>query len=209
MAFNFEFKKEHLRALIGNNPKIDEWYAAMCEVLPKYEITTKSRVASFVAQCSHESAKFTAIKENLNYGAKGLQTTFKKYFPDEASALLYERKPEKIANKVYGGRMGNGLEASGDGFKYCGRGLIQLTGKENYTKFAASINKTLDETIAYLGTTAGAVESACWFWDTNKLNVEADNADITKMTKKINGGTNGLAERIENYKHAMEVLGAT
>lgn len=203
MALNFT--KDQLAQLIKDT---DKWYPVLSELFAKYEINTVNRAAGFIAQCSHESAKFTVVRENLNYGAKGLMTTFKKYFPTEAAAKLYERKPEKIANKVYGGRMGNGAESTGDGWKYSGRGLIQLTGKDNYSRFAASIGKTLDETVVYLETTAGAAESAAWFWKTNGLNEICDRDDIVAMTKRINGGVIGLADRTKHYEHAKHVLGA-
>ena len=132
--------------------------------------------------------------------------TFKKYFPDEATALKYERKPEMIANKVYADRMGNGDERSGDGYKFRGRGAIQLTGKNNYTKFAASIGKPLDETIIHLETFAGALESACWFWNTNGLNETCDKDDIILMTKKINGGTIGLEDRKKHYEANKKIF---
>jgi putative chitinase len=143
----------------------------------------------------------------LNYSAKGLMTTFKKYFPTEALAKEYERQPVKIANKVYANRMGNGDEASGDGSKFCGRGLIQLTGKQNYTRFASDLGVTLDECVAYLETPAGAVSSAGWFFDQNNLNSISDRGDIKLLTRRINGGFIGLEDRIHHYEIALEVLG--
>jgi len=175
-------------------------------VFEKYEINTKERVAGFLAQCGHESLDFTVLKENLNYGAKGLRGTFGKYFPDDATAAKYERKPEMIANRVYASRMGNGNEASGDGYKYRGRGAIQLTGCSNYTAFAKDIGKTIDETIIYLETLEGAIESACWFWKKNGLNEIADKKDITLMTKRINGGTIGLEDRTKHWNNNLQVL---
>ena len=180
--------------------------AALNKVLEKYEINTKNRIAGFLAQCGHESLDFTVLKENLNYGAKGLRGTFGKYFADDAIAAKYERKPEMIANRVYANRMSNGDEASGDGYKFRGRGAIQLTGKANYTAFAADIDKTIDETIVYLETLDGAIESACWFWKKNGLNAVCDKDDITTMTKKINGGTIGLEDRKAHYEKAKQVL---
>lgn len=177
------------------------------EVLEHYEINTPKRIAAFLAQIAHESGGFTATRENLNYSAKGLMTTFKKYFPTEALAKQYERQPEKIANRVYASRMGNGDEASGDGFKYRGRGLIQLTGKHNYTRFAKDLDMTLDECIAYLETPEGAVSSAGWFFDQNKLNAISDRGDIKLLTRRINGGFIGLADRIHHYELALEALG--
>jgi putative chitinase len=207
MSFTFQFKKEHLKEMIGNNPYLDNWYTALSEILPEYEINTPQRVASFIAQCAHESGNFKFLKENLNYRAESLTKTFSKYFPDLATAKQYEKKPEKIANRVYGNRMGNGDEASGDGFRYMGRGLIQLTGKNNYTIFAASIDTPLEEIPEYLQTFEGAVQSACWFWEQNNLNQWADKGDILTLTKRINGGTIGLDDRIKHYNHALHVLG--
>lgn len=162
------------------------------------------RISAFLAQLAHESAGFTATQENLNYGAKGLMLTFKKYFPNIEIAKLYERKPQMIANRVYANRMNNGDEASGDGYKFRGRGLIQLTGKDNYTRFANSIGKTLEDTIIFLETPEGAVSSAGWFWDVNKLNIYCDLDDFAGLTRRINGGTNGLEDRKHHYHLALE-----
>lgn len=178
---------------------------AVCE---HYEINTVERVACFLAQCSHESGGFNAIKENLNYSAKGLMTTFKKYFPTEDLANEYAKKPEKIANKVYANRMGNGNEASGDGAKFCGRGVIQLTGKSNYTRLAADLNISLEECVDFMQTPAGAVSSAGWFWDHNSLNKFCDSGDFVMLTKRINGGTIGLEDRHNKYEIAKRELGA-
>ncbi len=172
----------------------------------KYEINTPNRIAGFLAQCGHESSDFTKLRENLNYSANGLLVTFKKYFPDTATAAKYQRKPEMIANRVYANRLGNGPESSGDGWKYRGRGAIQLTGKNNYASFAAYIGKTLEEVVPYLETLEGAVESACWFWKTNGLNAFCDKDDIEGMTKRINGGFNGLADRKQHYEKAKQIL---
>jgi putative chitinase len=210
MSFTFEFKKEHLKEMLGNNPHLDYWYSALCEILPVYEINTPERVAAFVAQCAHESGSFKFLKENLNYKAASLRKVFPKYFPDDAIANQYANHPNKqeaIANRVYANRMGNGDEASGDGFRYLGRGLIQLTGKNNYTIFAASIDTPLEQIPEYLGTFEGAVQSACWFWEQNNLNQWADKKDILTLTKRINGGTIGLEDRIKHFNHALHVLG--
>jgi putative chitinase len=146
------------------------------------------------------------LQENLNYSSSGLMKTFKKYFPDETVASQYAKQPEKIANRVYANRMGNGNEASGDGYKYRGRGLIQLTGKDNYTRFAESIETPVEEIPEFLGTFEGAVQSACWFWETNNLNQFADSGDMLTLTKRINGGYIGLEDRVKHYEHALEVL---
>jgi putative chitinase len=208
MSFTFEFKKQQLSEIIGKNPYLDYWYNALSEILPVYEINTPQRVAAFIAQCAHESGGFKFLKENLNYRAESLIKTFPKYFPDMATAKSYEKQPEKIANRVYSNRMGNSDESSGDGFRYLGRGLIQLTGKNNYTIFAASIDTPLDQIPEYLQTFEGAVQSACWFWEQNNLNKEADAGDIKTMTRKINGGFIGLDDRIKHYTHALHVFGA-
>jgi len=206
-AFTFDFKKEHLQSLIGANPYLDYWYNALCEILPVYEINTPERVAAWLAQCAHESGYFKFLKENLNYKASSLRATFPKYFTDDATAKAYEKQPEKIANRVYANRMGNGDEASGDGFRYLGRGLIQLTGKNNYTIFAASIDTPLEQIPEYLQTFEGAVQSACWFWEQNNLNKFADSRDIVTMSKRINGGTIGMDDRIMKYEKCLKMFG--
>ena len=206
MSFEFDFTEEKLKKCLSRNKNIHELFVSLEKVLPKYEITTVERVAAFLAQCGHESLDFTVLQENLNYGAKGLLGLFKKYFPNEALAKQYERKPEKIANRIYANRMGNGPEESGDGWAHRGRGAIQLTGKLNYQAFANSIGLTLEDAITYCATMDGAIESACWFWQKNKLNVIADKKDVLAMTKKINGGTIGLEDRKKHYEHNIEVL---
>jgi putative chitinase len=206
MSFTFNFTKDQLKGIIGANPYLDYWYSAVSEILPVYEINTPERVAAFLAQCAHESGNFKFLKENLNYKAESLCKVFPKYFPDINLAKQYEKKPEKIANKVYGNRMGNGDESTGDGFRYMGRGLIQLTGKNNYTLFAAAIDTPLEEIPEYLQTFEGAVQSACWFWEQNNLNQWADKKDIMTLTKRINGGTIGLEDRIKHYNHALHLF---
>ena len=189
-------------------PAVLKKYAeSLHETAEYYDMyVNKKRAAAFVAQVAHESGGFNFVKENLNYSAKGLQTTFKKYFGDSSVAEAYAKKPEKIANRVYANRMGNGDEASGDGYKFCGRGLIQLTGKTNYTKFAADLGISVDETVAYLETPEGAVSSAGWFWDNNNLNSYCDKDDFVGLTKRINGGTIGLEDRKHNYELALSLL---
>jgi len=178
------------------------------EVIKYYDMyDNPKRAAGFLAQVAHESGDFTATKENLNYSAKGLMTTFKKYFNDEAIANQYAKQPAKIASRVYANRMGNGDEASGDGYKFCGRGLIQLTGKQNYTKFASDLGISVDECVAYLETKEGAVSSAGWFWDNNNLNKYCDSDDFVTLTKRINGGTIGIEDRKHHYEIALKLLG--
>jgi putative chitinase len=190
------------------NPYIDQWHEALEQLLDDYEINSPLRVAHFIAQCAHESGNFVFIKENLNYKAASLQKTFPKYFPTAELAAQYANRPERIANRVYANRMGNGDEASGDGWRYCGRGLIQLTGKDNYTFFAGSLEISTEEASEYLQTFEGAVQSACFFWEQNKLNQWADAGDILTLTKRINGGTIGLEDRIKHYEHALHIFGA-
>jgi putative chitinase len=203
-----ELTKEQLKQLLPKNPYINQWHNALSQLLPDYEINTAKRIAAFIAQCAHESGNFVFLTENLNYKAESLLKVFPKYFKDMATAKAYEKKPEKIANKIYADRMGNGNEASGDGWRYRGRGLIQLTGKTNYTWFAASLEISPEEAAEYTQTFEGAAQSACWFWETNKINQFADSGDIVTMTKRINGGTIGLDDRIKHYEHALHVLGA-
>jgi putative chitinase len=208
MSFTFNFTKQQLKEMIPKNPYVDQWFEAISEILPEYEITTPQRVAAFLAQCAHESGGFVFLKENLNYKAASLRRVFPKYFPDDAIAAQYAGKGEMIANRVYANRMGNGDEASGDGWRYCGRGLIQLTGKNNYTFFAGSLDIPVEEASEYLQTFEGAVQSACFFWEQNKLNQWADAGDILTLTKRINGGTIGLEDRIKHYEHALHIFGA-
>jgi putative chitinase len=195
--------------LLPKNPYLQHWHTALNQLLPAYEIDTPERIAAFVAQCAHESANFMVLRENLNYRWQTLRKIFPKYFPTDELAQRYAAMPNKqvaIASRVYANRMGNGDEASGDGWKYAGKGLIQLTGKENYTWFAASLEIPVEEASEYLLTFEGAAQSACWFWETNKLNRWADTGDILTLTKRINGGTIGLNDRIKHYEHALHVL---
>lgn len=196
-----------LSKIFPNNKNTSALSVALNNVFPKYEINTVNRMAGFIAQCGHESLGFTVLKENLNYSSDGLRTVFAKYFPDNSMAAKYERKPILIASRVYANRMGNGDEASGEGYTFRGRGALQLTGKYSYTLFAASINKTLNEALAYAETLEGGIESACWFWKNNKLNALCDADDIVAMTKRINGGTNGLNDRKKHYAEAKYLLG--
>ena len=210
MSFEFDFTKGHLAEIISADA--DDWYDALCELLPKYGITTERRVAHFLSQCAHESGGFKRLEENLNYSAKALRAVFGRYFGDspKRDADEYHRKPEMIANYVYMDeyrkyKMGNVNE--GDGWLFRGRGLKQLTGRHNYTKFGESIDMSAEQAAEYVATPSGAIESACWFWDTNNLNDIADTDNVVKMTKKINGGNIGLEDRQKRYSHAMEVLG--
>jgi len=205
-----QITRQQLAQIIPQNPYLDQWTQALNKLLPDYGIDTPQRVAAFIAQCAHESGNFAFLKENLNYRAASLRKVFPKYFPDDATANQYASLPNKaeaIANRIYANRMGNGPEESGDGFRYCGRGLIQLTGRNNYDAFAESIETPVEEIPAYLETFEGAVQSACWFWETNNLNQFADTDDIKTMTRRINGGFIGLEDRIKHYEHAKHVFG--
>jgi putative chitinase len=187
----------------------DAVIAQLPDTIAKFELNTPLRLGHFLAQAGHESAGFKAVTENLNYGAKGLLGIFKKYFPTEAKAKLYERKPEKIANLVYGGRMGNGPEASGEGFKFRGRGYIQLTGKDNYKAFDAVVPENLIETPDLVATKYPLL-SAAWFFHKNGLHKIADkgatDAVVTEVTKRVNGGTIGLPDRIKHFKEYYAAL---
>jgi len=212
MSFEFDFTRDHLAEIIPGNKQVDEWYAALYEILPMYEITTERRVAHFLSQCAHESANFKRLEENLNYSAKALRAVFGRYFgdPPKRDADEYHRQPEMIANYVYMDefrkyKMGNIHE--GDGWLFRGRGLKQLTGRENYTRFGDSIGMTAEEAAEYVQSFNGAIQSACWFWDTNHLNDIADGDNVKLMTKKINGGSIGLEDRQRRYINAMDVLG--
>ena len=196
-----------INKLKGHIP--DAVIAQLPDTMKKFELNTSLRLAHFLAQAGHESGGFKAVNENLNYGAKGLLGIFKKYFPTEAKAVLYERKPEKIANLVYGGRMGNGPEATGDGYKFRGRGYIQLTGRDNYTAFSKAINEDLTANPDLVATKYPLL-SAAWFFHKNGLHKIADggatDAVVTSVTKRVNGGTIGLADRIKHFKEYYELL---
>lgn len=197
--------QKQLEAILVGNKEVATWFILMQKLFPKYEINTKERIAGFLSQCAHESANFTRLEENLNYSDERLVQIFPKYFKS-GSAQFYARKPEAIANVVYANRLGNGNTVSGDGWRYRGRGIIQLTGKDNYARFAEYKKKTLTEIVEYLKTKEGALESACWFWKTRNLNAAADTKNVEEMTRLINGGKNGLPERKQYYVHALQVL---
>jgi len=196
-----------LEKLKGHIP--DAVIAQIPDTASKFQIDTPLRLAHFLAQCGHESGGFRATQENLNYSAKGLNGIFKKYFPTEAAAKPYERQPAKIASKVYGGRMGNGPESTGEGFKFRGRGYIQLTGKDNYTAFGKSINEDILSNPDKVASSY-ALLSAAWFFNKNGLHKMADEGAtdtvVTKITKRVNGGTIGLADRIKHFKEYYHLL---
>ena len=205
--FKFDFEEWMAEELIHRDDWKD-WYEAMLEILPLWEVNTIERVAMFIAQCGHESAGFRVLTENLNYSAKALNTIFPKYFRRAGrDANDYHRQPEKIANVIYANRMDNGDSDSGDGWRFRGGGILQLTGRYNYTQFAKAMEMTAEEAVDYVRTKKGALDSACWFWDTNNINKWCDDMDVVGATKRINGGTIGLDDRKKHYLHAMDVLG--
>ena len=185
------------------------WYSALCNVLSGSGLNTKNRIACFLAQVSHESGDFTITTENLNYSSNGLLATFKKYFPTVEVANQYARKPEAIANKVYAGRMGNGDEKSGDGWKYRGRGVLQITGKDNYTSASMALfgNSSLLQNPDQLATDKElSIRAALWFWDRAKLSPMADQLNMLAITKAINGGTIGLDDRQARFKRIYSAI---
>jgi len=196
-----------LNKLKGHIP--DSVIAQLPDTIAKFELNTPLRLAHFLAQAGHESGGFKAVTENLNYGAKGLRSIFGKYFPTDAKALEYERKPEKIANLVYGNRMGNGAEPTGEGFKFRGRGYIQLTGKANYQAFDKVVSEDLIANPDLVATKYPLL-SAAWFFHKNGLHKIADEgateAVVTKVTKRVNGGTIGLADRLKHFNEYYKLL---
>ena len=205
--FKFQFDEWMAEELIHRDDWKD-WYEAMCEILPLWSVDTIERVAMFVAQCGHESAGFRVLSENLNYSAKALNTIFPKYFRRAGrDANAYHRQPEKIANVIYANRMDNGDSDSGDGWRFRGGGILQLTGRYNYTQFGKAVEMSPEEAVDYVRTKKGALDSACWFWDTNNINKWCDAMDVVGATKRINGGTIGLDDRKKHYLHAIDVLG--
>ena len=206
--FDFEFREEMVIEMLRGNEEAEDWYDAMCEILPLWEVDTPERVAMFIAQCGHESNNFKVLSENLNYSAKALDALFGKYFKRAGrDANEYHRKPRKIANVIYANRMDNGDTDSGDGWRFRGGGILQLTGRYNYTEFGEDVEMSAEEAVDYVRTKKGALDSACWFWDENNINKHCDSMDIVKMTKRINGGTIGLEDRKKHYLHALDILG--
>lgn len=186
--------------------KLTAYVDVLNDKLAAHQINTRKRLACFLAQVGHESAGLSTRVENLNYSAAGLRATFPKYFHTDALAASYARQPERIANRVYSNRMGNGSEASGDGWRYRGKGLMQVTGKANHEAFAKWVGMTLDDATTYLLTVEGAVVGSIWFWQAHDLNALADTDQITAMTKKINGGTNGLEDRKRLWRLALGLI---
>lgn len=192
--------------MIPENTDSLSWYEEFVKNYQHYEVTNNNRIASFMAQSAHESNDFRSLSENLNYSAQRLMQVWPKRFPNSTIANKYSRNPPKLANYVYANRLGNGSEESGDGWLYSGRGLIQLTGKDNYSDFANHINKPLEDIPEFLLTTEGAMLSAFYFWKKNQLNSYADKRDIIGMTKIINGGTHGLDDRIRKFLKNIKIM---
>jgi len=185
-----------------------KWLEPLLKTFEKYEINTPRRQAAFIGQCGHESASFKVLRENLNYSAKGLVATWPSRFPNIDFASEYERKPERIANKVYGGRADLGNTEDGDGWRFAGKGLIQLTGRNNYKTCGDALGVDLIANPELLIEPEYAALSAGWFWNKRGLNALADNEDWTTITKRINGGSHGLQDRIDRTHKAMDILGA-
>lgn len=199
---------DQLKKIFATTPrdKLAAYVDPINALVAKYGITTKARMAMFLAQIGHESAGLSTVTENLNYSQAGLLNTFGRYY-NSSTAAAHARNPEKIANRVYASRMGNGNEESGDGYRFRGRGAIQITGRSNYSELKTDLAlPSLTATTEYLTTPKGVIESAMWFWSKRGLNALADAGKITEATKKINGGTNGLAERKHLYQLALSVL---
>jgi putative chitinase len=202
-----------LAVMIPTNKEVGEWCAALNEMLPKYGITTDKRIAGFISQCAHESMDFRVLEENLNYKEETLLRVFPRYFgPGKENPAEYARNPQKLANYVYmdknrsaAGALGNTLE--NDGFAMRGKGLKQVTGRANHAAFGKTVGMTAEEAAVYLLTKKGALESALWFWGSRNLNEVADTGDQVRLTKIINGGDIGLADRQARYAKAMAALG--
>lgn len=206
VTFTFPRLREIMPEALAED--INKYLAPLNNLLPAFEINTPLRAAHFIAQLAHESGCFHNVRENLNYSAEGLRQVFRKYFPSVELAGEYARKPEKIANRVYANRMGNRDEASGDGWKFRGRGLIQLTGRDNYRRCGDAIGINLEEIPDLVADNPKvAVQAAGWFWESNNLNQYADLDNIEDITREINGGLNGLKERKDFLEKAKRVLG--
>ena len=205
---------QQFQQMIPSNKEAAEWYAIAMDMFPKYNITTPNRIAGFMAQCAVESGEFRILEENLNYSVASLNRVFGRYFgaPPKRNAAEYARNPEKLANYVYmdefrgpSSRLGN--TQPGDGWKFRGGGIKQLTGRSNFSRFGESIGMTADQAADYVRTKRGAFESACWFWKTNNLERFADKDDIDGMSRAVNGGDNGLADRRSRYTKAKTIAG--
>ena len=214
--------KNNIKLILKHNKNATDWLDPLNRVLPEYEINSPLRVAAFMAQTAYESCDYTVLEENLNYSASRLCEVFRKYFANITEAESYEHNKEKIANRVYANRMGNGDEASGDGWKYRGRGIIQITGKDNYYRYSDYIEGSSfspvdgvfpsSEDLAanpdlLLIDKNRCVATACWFWEDKELNELADNKAISEITRRINGGNEGIEERWRMFNEILEILG--
>lgn len=208
-----ELTEQHLSTIMPACPDPAAWVTPLNNAMNRFDITGSRRMAAFLAQIAHESGQLTRLSENLNYSAKRLMQVWPSRFSTLQKALGYEKKPEKLANHVYAGRLGNGVETSGDGWRFRGRGLIQLTGRGNYRAAGQGIGLPLEEQPELLGQPEAAALSAAWFWKSHGLNELADdqshdndNEDFKTITKRINGGTVGLRERVAFWQRATSVL---
>ena len=214
-SLSFDLSPDQLRVFLNNLSDYEKWYQALMKFLPAYNITTRQQVCAFLAQTHHESAGYRHLAENLNYRWESLRRVWPRHFPTDEIAKQYAHNPERIANRAYANRMGNGDEASGDGWRYRGQGLIQLTGRDNQSRFANDIDEPLTDMVDYLSTCNGAVESACWFWKTNNLNRWVDSADFDGLSDSINlgrktaasGDAHGYQDRLDQYNRAMQITG--
>jgi putative chitinase len=204
--FECDFSEEKLISLLPNAKNHKKWFNELKTLLPQFEINTTKRLAAFISQTSYESIGYTVFKENLNYNANTLLTIWNNKFTPE-SAQAYSRKQEAIANRVYANRMGNGNEESGDGWKYRGRGLIQITGKDAYNKFASYIGMDLDDTIDYLETTHGVIHVSCWLWKNMNLNDFVDANDMVSLIQRLTHGLIDVDKRIEEYNKMINIIG--
>jgi putative chitinase len=210
MSFKFNFTIDKFNRCLPGLKDADEWFKALNRHLPVHGIDSANEVAMFLAQTGHESNGYRTLQENLNYSSKGLLTTFPRYFKTQVEADAYARQPERIANRVYANRMSNGSESSGDGWRFRGRGIIQITGKANYTLCSRAVwnDDRLLRDPGYLLTQDGAVISACWFWSYRNINPPAGRGDVVAVTKLINGGTIGLKDRQEKFAKFVPILSA-
>ena len=208
MAFDFDFTASKLEKALPGIKNSKDWMQAINKLFPYYDITTKKRVSMFLAQTGHESGNWTTLEENLNYRASTLLRVFPRYFKTQAEANKFAMQPEKIANRVYSNRMGNADEKSGDGYRFRGRGILQITGKDNYRACSKALygdERLLTKPELLIGCD-GAIGSACWYWKMRSLNIDSDKRDVVAATKKINGGTNGLEDRTIRYNQIMKLL---
>ena len=212
---SFNLTQDQLAQFLQGNTNVAEWYSALSEFLSKYQIDSREQVCSFLAQTYHESGGYRVLVENLNYSSESLRRVWPGYFPTDEIAKEYAHNPERIANRAYANRMGNGNEASGDGWRYRGQGLIQLTGKDNQSRFANSVGMPLADMAKYLSAYQGAVQSACWYWKTNNLNRWVDSGDFDGLSDSINigrktstiGDSHGYQDRLNQYNRAMVITG--